>query len=187
MKASARLMSPSEKELCASEIKELLAKGLIEPSKIPWACRAFLVNKHSEMKRGKLRLVVNYKPLNAVLQKVRYPLPDKASLLQRITGCTIFSKFDLKSGFYQIGIKTEDRFKTAFMVPHGQYQWKVFPFGINNAPSEFQKRMEDIFREKQWALVFIDDILVCSKNLQEHLKHLQMFYDQVFKHGLVLS
>ena len=61
------------------------------------------------------------------------------------------------------------------------------PFGINNAPSEFQKRMEDIFREKQWALVFIDDILICSKNLQENLKHLQMFYELVFKHGLVLS
>ena len=63
----------------------------------------------------------------------------------------------------------------------------MLPFGINNAPSEFQKCMEDICREKQWELVFIDDILVCSKNLQEHLKHLQMFYDLVFKHGLVLS
>ena len=73
------------------------------------------------------------------------------------------------------------------MVPHGQYQWKVLSFRINNAPSKFQKCMEDIFREKQWALVFIDEILVCSKNLQEHLKHLQMFYDLVFKHGLVLS
>jgi len=113
-------------------------------------------------------LVVNYKPLNASLQKVRYPLPDKASLLQRITGCTIFSKFDLKSGFYQIGILPKDRFKTAFVVPHGQYQWKVLPFGINNAPSEFQKRMEDIFHDFSWALVFIDDILICSKTLQEH-------------------
>ena len=81
MKASARLMSSSEREFCATEIKDLLAKGLIEPSKIPWACCAFVVNKNSEIKRGKPRLVVNYKPLNVVLQKVRYPLPDKASLL----------------------------------------------------------------------------------------------------------
>ena len=100
MKASARLMSPSKREFCATKIKDLLAKGLIEPSKSPWACRAFVVNKHSEIKRGKPRLVVNYKPLDAMLQKIRYPLPDKASLLQRIIGCTIFSKFDLKSGFY---------------------------------------------------------------------------------------
>ena len=137
MKASARLMSPSERVFCAKEIKDLLAKGLIEPSKSPWACRAFVVNKHSEVKRGKPRLVVNYKPLNAVLQKVCYPLPDKSNLLQRILGCTIFNKFDLKSGFYQIGIKAEDRYKIAFVVPHGQYQWKVIPFEINNAPSEF--------------------------------------------------
>ena len=119
MKASSRLMSPSEREFCAQELKELMDKGLIEPAKSPWACRAFVVNKHSEIKRGKPRLVVNYKPLNAALQKVRYPLPDKASLLQRITGCVIFSKFDLKSGFYQIGIIAEDRYKMAFVVPKG--------------------------------------------------------------------
>ena len=136
---------------------------MIDPSKISWVCRAFIVNKHSEIKRGKPRLVVNYKPLNAILQKVRYPLPDKASLLQRIVGCTIFSNFDLKFGFYQIGIEAKDQM--TFVVPHGQYQWKVLLFEINNAASEFQKRLEDIFRDKKWVLVFIDDILVCSKNL----------------------
>ena len=81
MKASAALMSPSEVQFCDSEVQELLQKGLIEPAKSPWACRAFVVNKHSEQKRGKPRLVVNYKPLNVALQKVRYPLPNKASLL----------------------------------------------------------------------------------------------------------
>ena len=107
---------------------------------------------------------MNFKTLNKVPEPVRYPLPDKSSLLQRIAGCTIFSKFDLKSIFNQIGIEAKDRFKTAFVVPHGQYQWKVLPFDINNAPSEFQKRMEDIFKEKKWALVYIDDILIRSKN-----------------------
>ena len=106
--------------------------------------------------------------------------------MQRIAGCTIFSKFDLKSGFYQIGIVAEDRYKTAFVVPQGQYQWRVLPFGINSAPSEFQKRMEDIFREKLWALVFVDDILIYSKKIQDHLRHLQSFYELCFKHGLVL-
>ena len=95
-----------------------------------------MVNKHSEIKRGKPRLVVNFKPLNKILEPVGYPLPHKSSLLQRIVGCTIFSKFDLKSSFYQIGIEAKDRYKTAFVVPHGQYQWKVLPFGINNAPSK---------------------------------------------------
>ena len=81
IKASARLMSSSEREFCAKEIKDLLEKGLIGPSKSPWTCHAFLVNKHSKIKRGKPRLVVNYKPLNSILQKVRYPFPNKASLL----------------------------------------------------------------------------------------------------------
>lgn len=93
----------------------------------------------------------------------------------------------MKSGFYLIGIEEKDSFNTASVVPHGQYQWKVLTFGINNAPSEFQRRMEDIFREKKWALVYIDDVLICSKNLQDHLKHLQEFYHLVYKHGLVLS
>ena len=168
-------MSPSEVQFCDAEILELLKKGLIEPSKSPWACRAFVVNKHAEQKRGKPRLVVNYKPQNAVLQKVRYPLPNKASLLHRINGCTIFSKFDMKSVFYQIGIIPKDRYKKTFVVPCGQYQWRVLPFGINNAPSEFQKRMEDIFRNFNSALDYIDDVLICSKSLQEHQRHLQQF------------
>lgn len=124
-----------------------------------------MVNKHSEIKRGKPRLVVNFKPLNNVLQPIIDHLPDKVSLLQRIAGCTIFSKFDLKSRFYQTDIEAKDRFKTTFIVPYGQYQWKVLPFGINNAPSKFQKRMEDIFCRHKWALVYIDCILICSKNL----------------------
>jgi hypothetical protein len=92
-------------------------------------------------------LVVNFKPLKKVLQNIKYPLSNKISLLQRIKGKIVFSKFDLKSGFYQIGIVPEDRHKTIFVVPHGHYQWKVMPFGLKYAPSEFQKRMEDIFRE----------------------------------------
>ena len=93
-------MSPSERELCEKEIKELLDKCLIEPSKIPWASRAFVVNRHSKIKGGKPTLVVNFKPFNKVLEPVHYPIPNKSSLLQRIEGCTIFSKFDLKVGFY---------------------------------------------------------------------------------------
>ena len=114
-------MSPLERELCTKEISELLDKGLIEPSKIPWACRSFVINKHFEIKRGKPTLVVNFKPLNKFLEPVHYPLPDKSILLQRIAGCTFFRKFDLKSSFYQIGIEAKDRLKNAFVVPHGQY------------------------------------------------------------------
>ena len=99
----------------------------------------------------------------------------------------MLSKFDLKSGFYQIGINKEDMYKTTFVVPHGQYQWKAMPFSLANALAKFQKRMEYIFRNHPWILVYIDDILICAKSLQEHWKQLHIFYELVYRHGLVLS
>jgi hypothetical protein len=145
------------------------------------------VNKHSEQKRGKPRMVINYKALNAALLPLRYPLPNKDMLFAKIGKCNVFTKFDLKSGFWQIGIMPADRYKTAFVVPQGQYQWRVMPFGLTNAPSEFQKRMDDIFRHLSFVIVYIDDLLICSKDLKQHVQHLEQVYDLLYSHGLVLS
>jgi len=92
----------------------------------------------------------------------------------------------LKSGFWQIGIITADRYKTTFTAPHGQYQWTVMPFGLKNAPSEFQKRLEDIFGGVEFIIVYIDDLLVFSKDVNSHKMHLEKFYEMVYRHGLVL-
>lgn len=108
-------------------------------------------------------------------------------LLSKIAKANLFSKFDLKSGFLQIGINPEDRYKTTFMVHGGQFQWIVMPFGLKNAPLEFQKRMEDLFKDYSFIIVYIDDLLIFSKDINEHKKHLEKFYEVVFKHGLVLS
>ena len=146
-------------EFCKKEIDTLLEKGLITPSKSPWSCAAFYVNKKSEIERGTPRLVINYKPLNKALKWIRYPIPNKKDLLNRISQAKIFSKFDLKSGFWQIQIEPKDRYKTAFTVPFGQYEWTVMPFGLKNAPSEFQKIMNDIFiPHSQFCIVYIDDL-----------------------------
>ena len=91
-------------ELCKNEINSLLQKGLIRPSKSPWSCTAFYVNKHAEQERGVPRLVINYKPLNKVLKWIRYPIPNKKDLLNRLHEAIIFSKFDLKSRYWQIQI-----------------------------------------------------------------------------------
>nr|KYP56050.1 polyprotein [Cajanus cajan] len=99
----------------------------------------------SELERGAPRLVINYKPLNKVLKWIRYPLPNKPDLIKRLHNAIIFSKFDMKSGYYQISVKEEDRCKTAFVVPFGHYEWNVMPQGLKNAPSEFQNIMNDIF------------------------------------------
>lgn len=134
-KASANHMSLREIEYCQQEIKELLERKLIEPSRSPWACPTFYVNKHSEHKRGKPRMVINYRALNETLLPIRFPLPSKELFFSKIGKWNIFSKFDLKSGFWQIGIVPKDRYKTTFVVPNGQYQWRVMPFELKNASS----------------------------------------------------
>lgn len=109
-------------------------------------------------------------------------------LLPKIAKANVFfSKFYLKSGFWQIGINPKDRYKTTFVVPSGQFQMTIIPFGLKNAPLEFQKRMEDLFKYYSFIIVYIDNLLIFSRDISEHKKHLEQFYQVVFKHGLVLS
>ncbi|KAL2498553.1 polyprotein [Abeliophyllum distichum] len=121
-------------------------------------------------------------------QKHMYPMPQKKDLLNRLLNAVIFSKFDLKSGFWQIQIDEKDRYKTAFNVPFGQYEWNVMSFGLKNAPSEFQKIMNDIFNPYQnFSIVYIDDVLVYSDSIEQHLKHLQIFLSVARKNGIAVS
>ena len=119
------------------EIASLIKKKLIKPSKSPWSCAAFYVQNAAKIERGAPRLVINYKPLNKVLEWIRYHIPNKQDLLKRLHSSVIYSKFDMKFGFWQVQIKEEDRYKTAFIVPFGHYEWNVMPFDLKNAPSEF--------------------------------------------------
>ena len=120
--------------------------------------------------------MINYKPLNKVLQWIRYPIPNKKDLIQRIYNATIFSKFDMKSGFWQIQIKPEDRYKTTFTVPFGHYEWNVMPFGLKNAPSEFQNMMNDIFNNyTKFSIVYIDDVQEILQKDVQNLVSKQIF------------
>ncbi|KAG9450352.1 hypothetical protein H6P81_010317 [Aristolochia fimbriata] len=174
--------------MCQKEINELLSKRLIKPSQSPWCCTAFYFNNAAEKERGKSRLVINYKPLNKVLQWIRYPIPNKRDLLNRLVKAEILSQFDLKSGYWQIQIRSEDRYKIAFVVPFGHYEWTVMPFGLKNAPSEFQHIMNDIFSPySKFIISYIDDVLVFSHTINQHFKHLRIFKNLILKNGLVLS
>ena len=127
------------------ELFTLLSEGLIEPTTSPWACEAFYVNKHAEQVRGKLILVINYQDLNHFVTDDKFPLPNKSALFQHLSNAKIFSKFDLKAGFWQLGIHSEERYKTAFCIQNHHYQWTVMPFGLKNAPPQFQKSMVMLF------------------------------------------
>jgi hypothetical protein len=125
-----------------------------------------MYKKMPELERGVPRLVINYKPLNKVLEWIQYPIPNKKDLINRVSKANIFSKFDMKSGFWQIQIHESDKYKTTFVTPSGQYEWNVIPFGLKNAPSEFQNIMNDIFDPiAHFSIVYIDDILIFSKSL----------------------
>nr|GEW68793.1 hypothetical protein [Tanacetum cinerariifolium] len=117
-------MNPDHYQLAKEECEQLVSQGIIEPTTSPWACEAFYVNKRSEQLRGKLRLVINYQPLNHFLADDKFPIPQKKSLFQHLADATVLFKFDLKSGFWKLGIKPEDRPKTAFCIPDHHYQWK---------------------------------------------------------------
>ena len=181
-------INPELLEYCKKEINDLLSKKLIRPSHSPWSCVASYVQKASEIERGTPRLVINYKPLNKVLQWIRYLIPNKKDLIQRFYNATIFSKFDMKSRFWQVQITPKDRYKTTFTVPFRHYEWNVMPFGLKNAPSEFQNIMNDIFNTyTRFSIVYIDDVLIFSNSIEKHFQHLKIFQKLVRENGLVIS
>jgi hypothetical protein len=175
-------LSPLEFEELKKQIKELLALGFIEPSRSPYAAPVLFVQK----KDGSLRMCIDYRALNKLTVKNKYPLPLIDDILNRLCGCTHFSSIDLRSGYYQLRITPEDMPKTAFRCPLGHYQFTVLCFGLTNAPATFQAAMNNIFCEylHEFMVCYVDDLLVFSKNEEDHLKHLALVLDKLREHNL---
>ncbi|GAU51685.1 hypothetical protein TSUD_414990 [Trifolium subterraneum] len=165
-------MGPSELSELKSQLEDLLSKKFIRPSVSPWGAPVLLVKK----KDGKSRLCVDYRQLNRVTIKNRYPLPRIDDLMDQLRGVVIFSKIDLMSGYHQIRVKEEDIPKTAFRTRYGHYEYLVMPFGVTNAPAIFMDYMNRIFHLflDKFVVVFIDDILIYSKSREEHEEHLRL-------------
>ncbi|KAL4027100.1 hypothetical protein IC575_015560 [Cucumis melo] len=165
-------MAPAELKELKVQLQELLDKGFIRPSVSPWGAPVLFVKK----KDGSMRLCIDYRELNKVTVKNRYPLPRIDDLFDQLQGATVFSKIDLRSGYHQLRIKEEDIPKTAFRSRYGHYEFIVMSFGLTNAPAVFMDLMNRVFREflDTFVIVFIDDILIYSKTEAEHEKHLRM-------------
>ena len=173
-KAPYRMALAGMKEL-KKQLQELLEKGFIRPSVSPWGAPVLFVKK----KDGSMRLCIDYRELNRVTVKNKYPLPRIDDLLDQLRGATVFSKIDLQSGYHQLRVKEADVSKTAFRTRYGHYEFLVMPFGLTNAPSVFMDLMHRVFHEylDQFVVVFIDDILVYSKTSEEHKVHLRAVLD----------
>ena len=168
-------------------ISELLKLGVIRRSSSPHRSPAFIVRKHSEIVRGKSRMVIDYRKLNENTMTDAYDIPDKTDLINRIQSSNIFSKFDCKSGFWQIKMHEESILWTAFTYPLGHFEWLVMPFGLKNAQSVFQRKMDGIFAKYAFVCVYIDDVLVHSRTEKEHTSHLKIVLSEFLKHGIVIS
>jgi hypothetical protein len=175
-------MPPKELAELKTQLQELLDKGYIRPSSSPWGCPTLFVKK----KDGSLRLCVDYRPLNAVTIKNKYPLPRIDVLFDQLARAKVFSKIDLRSGYHQIKIRPCDIPKTAFSTRYGLYEYLVMSFGLTNAPDYFMYLMNSAFMTElyKFVVVFIDDILIYSKNEEEHAEHLRVVLQRLRDHKL---
>ena len=166
-------------------IPDMMKAGLIEPSSSPWAANIVLVRK----KDGTARCCIDYRQLNAVTKKDRYPLPRTDACLDAMNGSQWFSTFDLRSAYHQVMIHPPDREKTSFNCNRGSWQYKTMPFGLCNAGATFQRLMDAVLNglSLQICLAYLDDVVVFSRSIEEHLDRLRQVLERLQAAGLKLK
>jgi hypothetical protein len=176
-------LSFKEMDALKSMIEEMLKNKWIRPSTSPYGAPVMLVSKKE---KDTFRLVVDYRQLNNITVKNRYPLPRQDEMMARLHGAKFFSKLDLKSGYYQIRMHPDDIHKTAFRTRYGHFEWMVVPMGLTGSPGTFMGLMNEVFKDYTdlFVLCFMDDILIYSKTEEEHLEHLEKVFEVLRKHQL---
>jgi hypothetical protein len=176
-------LSPLELKELRTQVTDFLAKGIITPSNSPFGAPVLFIPKPNGTG---LRFCLDYRALNDLTLKLRYPLPRIDDLLDAAKGAQCFSALDLASGYFQIRIAEEDTPKTAFGTPFGHFEWRVLPMGLTNAPSSFMRVMNKVFEKflGDFVLVYLDDILIMSKSPAEHIEHLRMVFEKLREYRL---
>lgn len=177
--------SPRQREAAEKIINELLENKIIQPSLSPWAAPIVLVKK----KTGEDRLCIDYRKLNAITKKDSFPLPRIDDVLDLLQGQKFFSTLDLASGYWQIEMDEKSKEKTAFIVDNNLYEWNRLAFGLTNAPGTFQRLMNHILRKVigKICLVYLDDIIVFSKTITEHIENLKIIFELLDQANLKLK
>jgi hypothetical protein len=162
-------MSPLELDELKKQIQGLLDKGWIRPSQSPYGSPVLFAAKAD----GSLRMCIDYRALNAVTRKSRYPLPRIDEMFDRLNGARYITCLDLQQGYHQVGVRDIDVDKTAFVTRYGQYEWLVMPFGLCNAPSTFQAMMNQLLGADfdDFVMAYLDDVTIFSRTLEEHVQH----------------
>ncbi|GJT49499.1 putative reverse transcriptase domain-containing protein [Tanacetum coccineum] len=174
-------LPPVRQEL-SNQLQELADRGFIRPSTSPWGAPVLFVKK----KDGSFRMCIDYQELNKLTVKNRYPLPRIDDLFDQLQGSSVYSKIDLRSGYHQLRVRDEDIPKTAFRTRYGHYEFQVMPFGLTNVPAVFMDLMNRVCKPylDKFVIVFIDDILIYSRNKEEHANHLRIILELLKKEKL---
>ncbi|GKB28609.1 putative reverse transcriptase domain-containing protein [Tanacetum coccineum] len=165
-------LAPAKMQELSTQLQELSEKGFIRPSSSPWGALVLFVKK----KDGSFRMCIDYRELNKLTVKNRYPLLRNNDLFDQLQGLRVYSKIDLRSGYHQLIVREEDIPKTTFRTRYGHYEFQVMPFGLTNAPTVFMDLMNRVCKPylDRVMIVFIDDILIYSKSRKEHEGHLKL-------------
>lgn len=178
-------LSRPERESMEIYIKDSLTAGIIRPSSSPVGAGFFFVSK----KDKSLRPCIDYRGLNDITVKNKYPLPLISSAFEPLQGATIFTKLDLRNAYHLVRIKQGDEWKTAFNTPLGHFEYLVMPFGLTNAPAVFQALVNDVLRDflNRFVFVYLDDILIFSRELSEHRHHVRLVLQRVLENKLFVK
>ena len=175
-------MSPVELQKLKVQIQELLGKGFVRPSASSWGAPVLFAKKKDKT----LQLCIDYRQLNKVTIKNRYPLPRIDDLFDQLRGVRVYSKIDLRTGYHQLRVREADIPKTAFRTQYGHFEFTVMPFRLTNAPAAFMNLTNRVFQPylDQFVVVFVDDILIYSQSEVEHEDHLRIVLQLLRDHQL---